>query len=33
MGSDFGDEAEKPAHRVTVSSFYMCDHEGDPGRI
>ena len=27
MGNNKGDEYERPAHRVTVSSFYMCDHE------
>ena len=27
MGSTSGDSDEKPVHSVTVSSFYMCDHE------
>ena len=27
MGSNDGDDDEKPVHSVTVSSFYMCDHE------
>ena len=27
MGDNNGREYEKPAHRVTVSSFYLCDHE------
>ena len=27
MGDNSGGEFEKPAHSVTVSSFYMCDHE------
>ena len=27
MGSTSGDSDEKPVHTVTVSSFYMCDHE------
>ena len=27
MGNNSGGEFEKPAHSVTVSSFYMCDHE------
>ncbi|MCF6365390.1 MAG: formylglycine-generating enzyme family protein [Bacteroidales bacterium] len=27
MGSNSGVPEEKPAHKVTVSSFYICDHE------
>lgn len=27
MGTDSGEEYERPAHRVTVSSFYISDHE------
>ena len=27
MGSTSGEYSEKPIHSVTVSSFYMCDHE------
>ena len=27
LGNNQGNEYERPAHRVTVSSFYMCDHE------
>ncbi len=27
MGSDNGSYYEKPVHSVTLSSFYMCDHE------
>lgn len=27
MGSENGDEDEKPAHKVTVDNFYICKHE------
>lgn len=27
MGSENGDEDEKPAHKVTIGSFYICNHE------
>ena len=27
MGSSSGEKDEKPVHSVTLSSFYMCDHE------
>ena len=27
MGSSANNDNEKPVHKVTVSSFYMCDHE------
>ena len=27
MGSEDGDEDEKPAHKVTIDNFYICNHE------